>query len=171
MQDPTIFITYNPNNNLEQTLAVRLHTIGAVSGFRMYLPDRYNSNSVVDRETKMRIDEAEYFIMFSTQELSKIVLDEITYAFSQLNDKSKIIVIYDKRYGKNLNGDVTNQFTAKYFNPLKDNQESLVNDILDLIRTKEKKKTKKIKEQNQALKALLGIGIGLYVLSSLSAEK
>lgn len=171
MQDPTIFITYNPNNNLEQTLAVRLHTIGAVSGFRMYLPDRYNSNSVLDRETKMRIDEAEYFIMFSTQELSKIVLDEITYAFSQLNDKSKIIVIYDERYGKNLKGNMTNQFTAKYFNPLMGNQESLVNDILNVIRTKEKRKTKKIKEQNQALKALLGIGIGLYVLSSLSAEK
>lgn len=170
MKDPTIFITYNPNNNLEQTLAVRLHTIGAVSGFRMYLPDRYNSISVIDSETKRRINEAEYFIMFSTQKLSKIVLDEINYAFNQWKDKSKIIVIYNKKVGKNLSGANTNQFTALHFDPFKDNQEELVMNILDAIRSKEKRKTKKIREENQALKALLGIGIGLYVLSSLSPD-
>jgi len=171
MKDPTIFITYNPNNDLEQTLAVRLHTIGAVSGFRMYLPDRYNSNSVLDFETKRKINEAEYFIMFSTQNLSKIVLEEINYAYQQWKDKSKIIVIYNKTLGKNISSNSKNPFTPLSFDPFRDNQERLVNDILNVIKNKEKRKTKKIKEQNQALKALLGIGIGLYVLSSLSAEQ
>ena len=61
----TIFISYNPDNGLEQTLASRLHTIGAVNGFRMYMPDRFNSNSQLDYETIRRINLSDYFIVFS----------------------------------------------------------------------------------------------------------
>lgn len=171
MKDSTIFISYNPNNDLEQTLAVRLHTIGAVSGFRMYLPDRYNSNFILDFETKNKINEAEYFIMFSTQKLSKIVLQEINYAFNQWKDKSKIIVIYDKRLGINLIGADTKQFTAISFDPFRGNQEDLVTNILNEIRSKENRKTRKVNDQNQALKALLGLGISLYILSSIADKE
>jgi hypothetical protein len=115
MKDKTIFITYNPNSEAEQTLAVRLHTIGAVNGFRMYLPDRFNSNTFLDIETKRRIEESGFFVVFSMSYLSDIVKQEIEYAYQVLQDKSKILVIYNKSLGKNLTGDVTHQFTDIYF--------------------------------------------------------
>ena len=54
MRNPVIFISYNPRNHDEETLAIRLHTIGAVNGFNMLLPDRYHSTTVIDDETKRR---------------------------------------------------------------------------------------------------------------------
>ena len=48
-----IFSTYNPNIAKEQTLAVRLHAVGATSGFRMYLPERYNSETILDNCDKI----------------------------------------------------------------------------------------------------------------------
>jgi hypothetical protein len=101
---PTIFLSYNSGSDLEETLAVRLHTIGAVHGFKMLLPDRYDSNELVSAETRNRIVLANYFILFSTSELGKQVQQEISIAFQQLNDKSKIIVVYDRHKGKNIKG-------------------------------------------------------------------
>ena len=40
MKQTTVFVTYNPGNDFAQTLAVRLHTIGAVHRFNMLMPDR-----------------------------------------------------------------------------------------------------------------------------------
>jgi hypothetical protein len=45
MNPATIFVTYNPQNDFEQTLAVRLQTLGAIHGFNMLLPDRFGSKT------------------------------------------------------------------------------------------------------------------------------
>jgi len=87
---------------VEQTLAVRLFTIGAVHSFTMLLPDPSPYPRGVSTETRCRIFQADYFILFSTGILSKEVIQEIELAFSKLNDKSKILVVYDKRVGKNV---------------------------------------------------------------------
>jgi hypothetical protein len=84
----TIFITYNPGNQFEQTIAARLHTIGAVSGFRTYMPDRFNSETILDEETKRRINQSDYVVMFSLSPLSTIVKEEIDTAFKHIKDKS-----------------------------------------------------------------------------------
>ena len=102
MGQPTIFITYNPSSEFEQTLAIRLHTLGAVHGFQMLLPERFGPGSKLNEETKFRIQQADYFILFSTTTLSKIVQQEIETAYSHLQDKSRILIIYDKKRGKNL---------------------------------------------------------------------
>ncbi len=177
MKPVSLFITYNPKSDVEQTLAVRLHTIGAVSGFKMFLPDRYQSETMLDRETKKRIAEADYFIMFSTKKLSKIVQQEIQYALEVLHDKSRVIVIYDKRIGKNIGGKATDLFTALAFDPERDNQDVFLKKIIALVKDKEiqklKRENKAVKEeneQNRALTALFGIGLGLFVLDSLAKE-
>jgi hypothetical protein len=168
----TIFITYNPNVAPEQTLAIRLHTIGAVNGFRMYLPDRYNSDSILDAETQRRINLSGYMVFFSLGMLSPIVKAEINYAFQHLQDKTKIIVIYDSRKGKNLVGDVTELFTSFYFDPTKDNQEHLLHDIMNIIFQKNQEKSPKIEKSTaQGIAALLGIGLGLFILGSLTEEE
>ncbi len=166
----TIFITYNPNSNFEQTLAIRLHTIGASSGFMMYLPDRYNSNKILDEETKFRIKKADYVVMFSISPLSNIVKQEIEYAYSVLKDKSKIIVIYDKLHGKNLTGIITTHFTPIYIDKFDQEQDKVLNQIISTVQSKENLKIKKEKENSNALAALFGIGLGLLILGSSSKK-
>ncbi len=180
MAPKTIFITYNPGNNAEETIAARLHTIGAVSGFRMYMPDRFNSSSILDLETKRRINQSDYLIMFSMSTLSNIVKQELEEAFKHIQDKSRIIVIYDKQRGKNLNSPVTNYFTSFFFDKYNNRQEDLLHAIINSILHRESMEktttgsphglTSKDTE-NTALAALLGVGLGLFILGILSGSK
>jgi len=171
----TIFITYNPNSAFEQTLAIRLHTIGASTGFRMYLPDRFNSDTILDEETKSRISRSDFVVMFSTSPLSQIVKDEIEFAYNVLKDKSKIVVIYDKHRGKNLTGNITSHFTAIYIDKFDSEQDKVLNKIINTIHSKDisdkSKRIEKLPREKinlQALAALFGIGLGLLILGSAS---
>jgi hypothetical protein len=190
MKPTTIFITYNPQVPAEQTLAVRLHSIGAVSGFRMYMPDRYNSDSFLDTETQRRIENADYMVFFSLGTLSPIVKQEIEFAFQHFKDKSKIIVIYDERKGKNITGDITEHFTAFHLNPMDYAPDNVLQNIINQIFQKQQIATQQIAEQQTAQNkrsalvrqkqanesqnafiALLGIGLGLLVLGALAKDK
>ena len=171
LQNNTIFITYNPDNALEQTLASRLHTIGAVNGFRMYLPDRFNSDSLLDSETERRINLSDYFILFSFGKLSEMVRQEIETAYNHLQNPSHIIVIYDRQKGKNLVGNLTNHFTAFDFDPITDNSSELVQRIINSILHQQLAHERSKRENSQAMNALLGIGLGLFTLAALSKSE
>ncbi len=191
MKEKTIFISYNPTSAAEQTLALRLHTIGAVNGFKMFLPDRFNSETYIDDSTKVRINEAGFFVVFSTSPLSTIVKQEIEYAYSVLRDASKIIVIYSKHVGKNLKGDIVNHFTSVEFDPLTEGSDIVINKIFNAIfqkqqqdltqkiqeetNAKAKKELKKQQEETtrlqNALLAVLGIGVGLMILNEILNNK
>ncbi|TAF74445.1 MAG: hypothetical protein EAZ53_08635 [Bacteroidetes bacterium] len=162
----TIFITYNPKSKQEQTLAMRLHTIGAVNDFTMFLPDRTENENEISESSKSRIARCDYFIIFSTNQLSTVVKQEIELAFKYLNDKSKILVIYDKQNGKNLTGDIVEHFTPFYFDQSENKQDLLLQKIIGTIKEKEVKRT-----NSNALAAILGIGLGLLILGSLSENK
>jgi hypothetical protein len=95
----SVFVSYNPNSDVEQTLAVRLHTIGSVPGFNMILPDRIANDKIMSAETKSRILQADYFILFSTTQLSRVVYEEISLAYAHLQSKARILVIYDQSVG------------------------------------------------------------------------
>lgn len=170
MKNSTLFITYNPNQLDEQTLAIRLHTIGTANGFRIFLPDRFNSAQVLDSETQRRIDESDYFIIFSlASKLSKTVEQEINYAWQRFNDKSKIIVIYHAKKGKNLNHEASKKCTEIYFDPLEHKMDGIIHKIMETIFQKEESK-KKNKEIEEGLVALLGIGLGLLILNELTKK-
>jgi len=164
----TIFVSYNPKSDEEQTLAVRLHSIGAVHGFKMYLPDRYNSETYLDNETKNRIANSDWYIIFLNTRLSKIVKEEIEFAFDAFKDKSRIIVVYTKE--KVLTGSLTEHFTEIYFNPAEDNSFDIVLQRIKEQLNAEKqavKQHKKQKNEKNALFALLSVGLGLAALSFL----
>lgn len=166
MSLPSVFISYNPNFDIEQTLAVRLHTIGAVHGFNMLLPDRVGFTKSVSNETKIRILSADYFILFSTTALSTTVLEEIKIAASKLHDKSKILVIYDISVGKNLKG--ADNFTEVYIN-----RSSPVETILETIISKVKAIQSRGNNQGGFLSVLgpiLLTGVALFALSSIFDE-
>lgn len=178
MKPVTIFITYNPKVESEQVLAVRLHTIGAVNGFRMFLPDRNNSDKILDAESKRRIEESDFLIFFAlSSKISSIVQQEIDHAFRHFNNKSKIIVIHDKRL--RINGQKTVHFTKVGYDPLTEtpNQiiERAINTVADSNKQEElkelKRENRRLLEDNStknAIIALLGIGLGLAILANLS---
>jgi hypothetical protein len=170
MKKNTLFITYNPHQVDEQTLAIRLHTIGAANGFRIFLPDRFHSDRILDMETKRRIDESDYFILFSlSHRISPIVADEINYAWQKFKDKRKIVVIYSADMPKSLNSQSSVHCTEIYFNPNKQQMDDVIREIMDAIFKKEAQK-KKSSDIESALLALLGIGLGLLVLNEISEK-
>lgn len=174
MKNRTIFITYNPSNEEEQILATRLHTIGAVNGFRMYLPDRYNSETILDNETKKRIEQSEWVIMFSlSKSLSTIVLKELEYAYKFLKDKTKIIVLYSTKTGKTVK---STHFTEIFFDPYKESVDEVVQNIMKEIFRREAKdqQIQILKEKNEeknAFLALLGIGLGLVIIGAIASRR
>lgn len=162
---PTVFISYNPYAEVEQTLAIRLHTIGAVHGLNMLLPDRSFGSSVVSPETKSRIMLSDFFILFSTSIMSNVVRDEIDIAFKKLADRSKILVVYDRKKGKNLSAAIncTEVYIDTQDDPLK-----IVTQITAAIKNVQSKP-----QQNSFLSSLGGIlmiGVGLFALNELLSD-
>ena len=170
MKSSTLFISYNPKQSDEQTLAIRLHSIGAVNGFRMFLPDRFNSDRVLDLETKRRIDESDYFILFSLSEsLSPIVKDEIDYAWKKFKDRSKIIIIHRIDKGQTLHFEASKHCTTILYNPFEETMDTVSKRVINEIFHKENKRQKD-KEAQNGLMAFLTIGLGLLALNELSKE-
>lgn len=175
----SLFITYNPSNMAEQQLANRLHTIAAVNGFNAFLPDRYYSEYEVSDTTRQRIQLADYVILFSFGPLSEVVKEEIQLAYEKTLDASKILVVYDKRKGKNLTGPITEKFTRIDYDPSSFDPASLQRQVFNAINYKQQqeaqakaKASKKEKEDTaNAVGALLGIGLGLVVLGAIFGKK
>ncbi|MBL0745015.1 hypothetical protein [Chryseolinea lacunae] len=161
MSLPTVFISYNPDSDLEQTLAVRLHTIGAVSGFDMLLPDRSRHSKTISLETKNRINIASYFILFSTSPLSAVVQQEIAWAFDRLRDRSRIIIIYDQRVGKNLKN--AENCTEIYVD-LNAEPQSIASEITSKLKSIPKNGSG---DFSSGMGALLLTGLGLFALASI----
>ena len=166
----SIFISYNPGNEFEQTLAVRLHTIGAVHNFNMQMPDRFTSSKIISQETIFRIKSSEYFILFSTSVLTPIVQQEVNIAFEHLQDKSKILIIYNKV--KNLQHNAAN-CTEVYIDAGKESAQEILERIIKEIKINAVKSSHKkvaVKDENNAMNVLGGIllvGLGLLALGTI----
>jgi len=164
-----IFVSYNPTVESEQSLALRLQTLGSLYGLNVSLPDRIGS-TVLKATTRERILGANLFIVFSTRNLSKSVRDEITYARTI---GKKIIVIYDKDVGKNLK--LTGVVEVEYDHK-EDSPEKLISRILSEIRVPKKvtrtgKPTKKVqKDESDPLGGFLLVGLGLLLLAAFMSD-
>jgi len=170
MKQTTVFVTYNPGNDFEQTLAVRLHTIGAVHGFNMLMPDRFNSNGRLSNETAHRIKSSDYFIVFSTSALTSIVQQEVSTAFAHLKDKSKILIIYNKV--KNLKHN--ENCTEVFIDAGKDTPQQILDKVIHEVKQNQKgikKKTAPEDDTTSVLGGILLIGLGLLALDSLFNSK
>ena len=169
---PAIFLSYNPNSEFEETLAIRLHTIGAVHGFQMLLPDRYSNIIGVNPETKSRILLSDYFILFSTSTLSTTVKAEIEIAYRHLNNKKKVLVIYDKHKGKNLVN--AENCTEIYIDSKNESIQAILEKIITEIKQSESKYRNIIVSKDNTPDVLAGIllaGLGLLLLGTLLGGK
>jgi hypothetical protein len=166
MKQNTVFVTYNPGNEFEQTLAVRLHTIGAVHGYNMLLPDRFNNSKKISPETAFRIQSSGYFIFFSTSALTTVVKEEINAAFRHLQDKSRIIIIYNRV--KNLRHDLN--CTEVFIDSKKENPQQILNKVIEAIKGKHQKPAQTQRKKDDTVSVLGGIllvGLGLLALDSM----
>ncbi len=167
MKPATVFVTYNPGNDFEQTLAVRLHTIGAVHGFNMLMPDRFGGNKKLDNETLYRIKSSDYFILFSTSNLTPIVEQEVNTAFATLKDKSKILIIYNGV--KNLKHN--ENCTEVFIDAGKDSPQEILEKIIQQIKANQGIKKRSSKEDTvSVLGGILLIGLGFLTLNSFSMQ-
>lgn len=180
----SMFISYNPHSELEQTLAVRLHTIGSVSGFQMFLPDRYHGSKTIDISTQERIRQADWFVVFTTQQLSSIVLEEIRFAYQLKHDKSKIIIVYDTSVGELVTN--TEQCTKIPFDVRRTGVDTVLQAIMRAIMDAEQAEQKALKDRlaqeeyarreaerirdRNGLLALLGAGASLLALGIAAAN-
>lgn len=165
-----IFVSYNPTVESEQSLALRLQTLGSLYGLNVSLPDRIGS-TVLKATTRERILSANLFIVFSTRNLSKSVRDEITYARTI---GKKIIVIYDKDVGKNLK--LTGVVEVEYDHK-EDSPEKLISRILSEIRTPKKvtkttgRPARKVqKDETDPIGGFLLVGLGLLLLAAFMSD-
>ena len=162
---PKIFISYNPKALEEETLAVRLQTIGAVNGFDTFLPDRFSENVPRDSETIRRIKLSDYFVMFASHNISRAVQDEIDIAFEHFNDPSKIIIIYNQHQVQSPGVENPNTVTLIPFDPSKETVDKVISKVVARITTEEYSKSNQ--ETTNGLLALLGIGLGLLALAAI----
>jgi len=171
MKPTSVFVTYNPGNDFEQTLAVRLHTIGAVHGFNMLMPDRFHNNGQISSETAFRIRSSDYFILFSTSALTAVVQQEISTAFAHLQDKSKVLIIYNKV--KNLKHN--ENCTEVFIDASKDSPQMILDKVIGQIKQNQKGMSKNGLAQKDDSASILGgillIGLGLLALDSLIKTK
>jgi len=165
MKPTTVFVTYNPGNDFEQTLAVRLHTIGAVHGFNMLMPDRFNEYTNLGSETLYRIKSSDYFILFSTSVLTPVVQQEVNAAFSHLQDKSKILIIYNRV--KNLRHN--ENCTEVFIDTRKDSPQIILEKIINEIKASQNSSARKIAAKDDTASVLGGIlliGLGFLALDA-----
>lgn len=168
MKLPTVFLSYNPFVDSEETLAMRLHTLGGVNGFQMLLPDRFQNNVGITSETQRRINIADYFVLFSTKpQLSSVVLDEINYAWERWHDQRRILVIYDDETGRTLTG--TEHCTEIFINSRRENMSA----IAEKIQRKLNELTPRPAEnqtKSSPLERILLAGLGIWLLDRLASE-
>lgn len=171
---PTIFLSFNPNSEIEETLVIRLHTIGAVHGFQMLLPERPSKSASISEQTKSRINLSNYFLVFSTQNISRVVKEEINYAFEKFKDKSRIIVILDKR---NIKKPITIPNCTEIVIDSQNHNEYIINQILEKLKSAQKASNSKKKtslhkdDNNDVVGGILLAGLSLLLLGALFSNK
>lgn len=166
----SVFVTYNSNSEQEHTVAVRLQTIGAVHGINMYLPDRLSRTTSVRQETEYRIKSSDYFILFSTAALTPVVQQEISTAFKHLQDKSKIIVIYDRV--KNMK--YSEHSTEVTINAAKESADDIVRKVIHQIKENQGASRASAKKKDEMLSDIGGIlliGLGFLKLDAFFNSK
>ncbi len=159
-----IFVSYNPKVQEEQSLALRLQTLGALYGLHISLPDRLGSHAL-KQATIDRIKKADLYIVFSTRTLEKSVKDEINTA---LQFKKQIVVIYDKDIGKilNLDGVVEIEYDRRG-----ESSDAFLKRVLDEIQKLQIDNRKKKEDATAtAVGAFVLVGLGLLLLGALISD-
>ena len=165
MQD-SIFITYNPDSINEKNIAIDLFRKGRQNGYFIYLPERNYFNRL-SPQTKANIDSSNWFVIFSTTNLSKTVTEEIEYALKSKKD-NQVIVIYSNHNGKNIDFQGKNPIDMYIDDYDLNSLEKFKIDLFERISSDKKTQNK---EGVSGLEILLGVGAAILLLGALTSKK
>lgn len=162
----SIFITYNPDSISEKNIAIDLFRKGRQNGYFIYLPERNYFNKLTP-QTKANIDSSNWFVIFSTSNLSQTVREEIEYALKSKKD-NQVIVIYSNHNGKNIDFQGKNPIEMYIDDYDLNSLEKFKVDLFERISLKKKLQNK---EGLSGLEILLGVGAAILLLGALTSEK
>ncbi|UGS22293.1 hypothetical protein [Flavobacterium cyclinae] len=162
----SIFITYNPDSINEKNIAIDLFRKGRQNGYFIYLPERNYFNRL-SPQTKANIDSSNWFVIFSTTNLSKTVTEEIEYALKSKKD-NQVIVIYSNHNGKNIDFQGKNPIEMYIDDYDLNSLEKFKIDLFERISSDKKTQNK---EGVSGLEILLGVGAAILLLGALTSKK
>jgi len=162
----SIYISYNPNSTKEEHIAHDLYRKGRQNGYFIYLPVR-GIHKNITLQTKANIDNSDWFVVFSTSELTATVKEEIEYAFNKKDD-SQVIIIYSHHYGKNIDFQGKKPIEMYVDDYDLNKLEKFKNDLFTKITPKKNSIQKN--EGVNGLKVLLGVGAAILLLNALTSD-
>ncbi|QCO40994.1 hypothetical protein E4413_08785 [Leptospira interrogans] len=163
----SLFVTFNRNTRPEESTALRLQTISQLYGLRVELPYRIDSlKPIVTEETKKRIDRSLGIVCISLVNPTEELLSEVNYA----NEQNKIIIhIHDSKIQMPPVNESKNKNLFRIgIDFEKDNHNDTFHKIGNFFAEKSNK------ENSQRLNAglaLIGIALGMLVLSHFDDDK
>jgi hypothetical protein len=156
-----VFLSYSLDP-AEQALAWRLQTLAAAHGVEMYVPPRASSVSAQGGPTaaiRNAIDRSDCVLAIITAEANLTVQKELKYAL----DAGRLVIpiVHEEVADSPLLAPFPHVFV---FSP-QDNPGKVEGEILKFL-----KQQHQSKESRQAIGALVAVGVGLLLLSSLSEK-
>jgi len=164
-----VFITYNPEIEIERLTALRMDAMASAFGVRIEFPLRYEVRTVaVSDQTVLRIKRAEIVIALCLGNMSKQLEKELLEAMKQ---KKTIVVLHEKKRGKTIDFG-TYQYARAFYIDF-DNSEQTHSEIAQFLKNIVSLPVKrKEPEPDYALPiAVVGIGLGLLTLWALGKGK
>lgn len=157
-----IYISYNPNSHREEELAFDLYKTGRKNGFMVNLPHRPVNSNNLTQQTKLNIDTSDWFLIFSIEQLSETVRQEIEYALGKGKTMNQIIVVYSSHEGRNIPFKEDKKPIEMFVDDYDINQiEEFKQAVLDEITRRNEGESN---NNNNGLKAILGIGAAILLL-------
>lgn len=155
----TVFLTHSLGPD-EQVLAWRLQTLAAAHGINVYVSNQLSDRSAnLGDQTRALIDRADCVLAIMTSQASPNVQLELNYAVQK---KKLIIPIVHK----NLAGDpFLGVFPHAFQFTPEDSPGKVETEVISFLKDQQV-----TKEKQQAVGALVALGIGLLILNSLPSK-
>jgi nucleoside 2-deoxyribosyltransferase len=156
-----VFLSYSLDPT-EEALAWRLQTLAAAHGVEMYVPRHGNSPSrqkALASESMNAIDRSDCVLAIITGKTDQAIEGELRYALTQ--HKPVVPIVRLDLAGTALLAQFPKVFT---FSP-GDNPGELETGVVEFL-----KRQKLSKDKQQAMGALVAVGVGLLLLYSLSEK-
>jgi hypothetical protein len=156
-----VFLSYSLDPT-EQALAWRLQTLAAAHGIEMYVPQRASSipsQAAPPVAIRNAIDKSDCILAIITAKANLSVQKELKYAFD--SGRLVIPIVHSEVVDNRLLAPFPRVFV---FWPW-DNPGKVEGEVLEFL-----KQQHQSKEKRQAIGALVAVGVGLLLLSSLSEK-